>query len=135
MSWIVVVAVLVAGILSSFTDWFFMGVLFHERYGRYPETWWPRDKTSESMPIVYSTALGFVTSAAVIAICAMAGVDGIWSGIKVAFLIWLAGSFVQVATTQIWIRIDPLVSLAHAAGYLARFLIAGIAAGIALPML
>jgi len=134
MSWIVVVAVLVAGILSSFTDWFFMGVLFHERYGRYPETWWPRQK-AETMPILYSTALGFITSAAVIAICAMAGVDGIWSGIKVAFLIWLAGSFVQVATTQIWIRIDPLVSLAHAAGYLARFLIAGIAAGIALPML
>jgi len=134
MSWIVIVAVLVAGILSSFTDWLFMGVLFHERYGRYPETWWPRQKT-ETMPILYSTALGFITSAAVIAICATAGVDGVWSGIKIAFLVWLAGSFVQVVTTQIWVKIDPLVSVAHAAGYLARFLIAGIAAGIALPML
>jgi hypothetical protein len=33
------------------------------------------------------------------------------------------------------VRIDPKVSIAHALGYLARFLIAGVAAGIALPLL
>ncbi|HEX4862035.1 MAG TPA: hypothetical protein VFV07_12420 [Rhizomicrobium sp.] len=135
MSWIVLVAVVAAGTLSSFTDWLFMGRLFHERYQVYPDTWWPRDKKTETMPILYSTALGFITAAAVIALCAMAGVDGIVSGLKVAVVAWLAGSFVQVATTQIWVRIDPYVSLAHGLGYLVRFLIAGIAAGIALPMM
>lgn len=135
MSWIVLVAVFAAGTIATFTDWYFMGVLFHDRYQRYPETWWPRDKATETMPIIYSSALGYVTAAAVIALCAMAGVDDIWSGIKVAFLAWLAGSLVQVATTHIWVRIDASVSVAHALGYLARFLIAGIAAGIALPML
>ena len=134
MSWIVLVAVFAAGTISTFTDWYFMGVLHHDRYGRYPETWWPRDR-ADTMPILYSSALGYVTAAAVIALCALAGVDGIVSGLKVAFIAWLAGSFVQVATTQIWVRIDPSVSLAHGLGYLARFLIAGIAAGIALPML
>jgi hypothetical protein len=133
MSWIVLAAVFAAGTLASFTDWFFMGVLYHDRYGRYPETWWPRKK-ADTMPILYSTALGYITAACVIGLCAMAGVDGVWSGIKVAVLAWLAGSFVQVATTQIWVRIDERVSIAHALGYLARFLIAGIAAGIALPM-
>ncbi len=134
MSWIVLVAVFAAGIVASFTDWYFMGVLFHDRYFRFPDTWWPRQK-SEPMPIVYSTALGFITAAAVIALCALAGVDDVASGLKVAFIAWLSGSFVQVATTQIWVRIDPWVSLAHGLGYLARFLIAGVAAGIALPML
>jgi hypothetical protein len=134
MSWIVLIAVFAAGTISTFTDWLFMGVLFHDRYQRHPETWWPR-AGNETMPIVYSSALGYVTAAATIALCAMTGVDGVWSGVKVAFIAWLAGSFVQVATTHIWIRIDPAVSLAHGAGYLARFLIAGIAAGIALPML
>ncbi len=134
MSWIVVVAVLVAGVLSSFTDWYFMGVLHHDKYMIYRETWWPREQ-SDTKPIVYSSALAFITVAAVMALCAMAGVSDIWGGIKVAFLAWLAGSFVQVATTQIWIRIDWRVSIAHGLGYLARFLIAGIAAGIALPMM
>src|SRR3569832_2132624 len=66
--------------------------------------------------------------------CAMAGVDSVWSGIKVGFIAWLAGSFVQVATPHIWVRIDLNVTIAHALGYLARFLIAGIAAGFALPL-
>jgi hypothetical protein len=134
MSWIILAAVFVAGTIATFTDWYFMGVLFHDRYQAYPETWWPRDKSTETMPILYSSALGYVTAAAVIALCAMAGVDSVWSGIKVAFIAWLAGSFVQVVTTHIWVRIDVRVSVAHALGYLARFLIAGIAAGIALPM-
>jgi hypothetical protein len=134
MSWIIVVAILVAGVIGSFTDWYFMGVLFHDRHQRYPQTWWPREG-NETMPIVYSSALGLVTAAAVMALCALAGVNGIAGGLKVAFIAWLAGSFVQVVTTQLWVRIDPSVSVAHALGYLARFLIAGIAAGIALPML
>lgn len=134
MSWIVLVAVFAAGTVSTFTDWYFMGVLFHDRYGRFPETWWPR-KGSEQMPILYSCALGYITAAAVFALCALAGVDGIVSGLKVAVIAWLAGSFVQVATTQLWVKIDPAVSVAHGLGYLARFLIAGLAAGIALPML
>ncbi|MEI9930603.1 MAG: hypothetical protein WDM89_08645 [Rhizomicrobium sp.] len=133
MSWIIVIAVFIAGTLASFTDWFFMGQLFHERYQRFPETWWPR-AGNETMPILYSTALGYITAAAVIWLCVLAGVDGVMSGLKVAFIAWLAGSFVQVATTHIWVRIDPMVSVAHALGYLARFIIAGIAAGIALPM-
>jgi hypothetical protein len=135
MSWIVLAAVFIAGTVATFTDWYFMGVLFHDRYGTYPETWWPRDRSTETKPILYSSALGYVTAAAVIALCAMAGVGDVWGGIKVAVIAWLAGSFVQVATTHIWVRIDPKVSIAHALGYLARFLIAGIAAGIALPLL
>jgi hypothetical protein len=134
MSWIVLVAVFAAGTIASFTDWYFFGVLYHDRYFIFPETWWPREP-SNTKPILYSTALGYITAAAVIALCAMAGVDGIWSGIKVAFIAWLSGAFVQVATTYIWIRIDLRVTIAHAVGYLARFLIAGIAAGIALPLL
>jgi len=133
MSWVILAAVFVAGTIATFTDWYFMGVLFHDRYRIYPETWWPRQQ-SDTKPILYSSALGYVTAAAVIALCAMAGVGDVWSGIKVAFIAWLAGSFVQVVTTYIWVRIDARVSIAHALGYLARFLIAGIAAGIALPM-
>jgi hypothetical protein len=134
MSWIVVAAVFVAGTLATFTDWYFMGVLYHDRYAIYPETWWPAQGRNTNR-ILYSSALGYVTAAAVVALCAMAGVDSVWSGIKVAAIAWLSGSFVQVVTTHIWVRIDLRVTIAHAIGYLARFLIAGIAAGIALPHL
>ncbi|HVZ91856.1 MAG TPA: DUF1761 domain-containing protein [Rhizomicrobium sp.] len=134
MSWVIPVAVLIAGVLASFTDWYFMGVLHHERYMTYPDTWWPRDRGGETRPILYSASLGFVTAAAVVALCAMVGVGDVWGGLKVACIAWFAGPLVQVATTQLWIRIDWRVSMAHALGYLARFVIAGVAAGIALPL-
>jgi len=37
--WMLVAATFVAGTLASFTDWLFMGVLFHGRYMRFPEVW------------------------------------------------------------------------------------------------
>ncbi len=136
MSWIVVAAVFAAGTIATFSDWLFMGVLFHDRYQRYPETWWPQLRLQgDRRAILFSSALGYVTAAAVIALAAMAGVDSIGGGIKVAVLAWIAGPLVHTITTNLWVRIDPLVSAAHGAGYLARFLIAGIAAGIALPLL
>jgi hypothetical protein len=38
---IVIGATVVAGVLGSFTDWLFMGVLFHDAYNRHPEIWRP----------------------------------------------------------------------------------------------
>jgi hypothetical protein len=134
MIWILV-AIVVAGFLASFTDWFFMGVLFKDRYERYPEVWWPQIREKgETRPIIYSTALGFVTAAAVIALCAAANVQTIMGGLGIAALAALAGPFVTTITNGFWIKFDPMVTLAHTAGYVVRFLIAGIAAGIVLPL-
>ena len=44
----------------------------------------------------------------------------------------MAGPLVVGLTNGLWIRIDPAITFAHALGYLARFLIAGAAAGIVL---
>jgi hypothetical protein len=131
MDWKLTAAVLGAGIVASFTDWLFMGVLFHGRYNTYPETWWPRQK-ADTRAILYSTALGFITSAAVVGLCAMLGASGLHSALAVAVLAWAAGPLVGTITNGIWIKIDPAVTFAHSLGYLARFLIAGIAASIAL---
>jgi hypothetical protein len=133
MTWQLVVAVLAAGIVSSFTDWLFMGVLFHDRYNKYPETWWPRaTKADETRPILYSTAIGFITAAAVIALCEIAGAHGLKADLTLAVIAWAAGPLVVCITNGLWVRIDPAVTFAHSLGYLVRFLIAGVAASIVL---
>jgi hypothetical protein len=133
MDWKLAVAVLAAGAISSFTDWLFMGVLFKDRYGKYPETWWPRaNQADEIKPILYSTAIGFITAAAVIALCEMVGTHDLTSALEVAVIAWAAGPLVVSITTGLWVRIDPAITFAHCLGYLARFLVAGIAASIAL---
>lgn len=133
MHWQIIVAVIVAGLLSSFTDWFFMGVLFSDRYQKYPDTWWPRSgRAAERGAIIWSTALGFITSAAVVLLCVEAGVTSVGGAMVVAALAAAAGPLVTTITNGMWIRIDPAVTFAHTVGYIVRFLIAGLAAGIAL---
>lgn len=134
MHWMLIAAVIVAGVLSSLTDWFFMGVLFHDRYNKYPETWWLRSgsQDAERGAILWSTALGFITAAAVVLLCVYAGVTSITGGLTVAALAAAAGPLVTTITNGMWIRIDPAVTATHAIGYIVRFLIAGIAAGFAL---
>jgi hypothetical protein len=133
MTWKLIAAIIASGIISSFTDWFFMGVLFHDRYQKYPETWWPRSgQATERGAIMSSTALGFVTAAAVALLCEYAGVTSIIGGLIVGTLAAAAGPLVISPTAGMWIKIDPMVTVAHTVGYIVRFLIAGLAAGIAL---
>ena len=128
-------AVLAAGILSTFTDWLFMGVLFHDAYNTYPEVWRPGIREGKDKgAIIWASVLGFVISAGVIALCAVAGVSGIWSGLGVALLAWIAGPPVVIIINNVFVKIDAKITVAHCLGYLARMLIAGAAAGIVLPL-
>jgi hypothetical protein len=128
MNWHVIVAILVAGIVATFTDWFFFGVLFHDRYMKYPETWWPRSgPEAERTSIIWSSLLDFVTAAAVVILCIYAGVHSIKGALIVAALAAAAGPLVTTVTNGFWIRIDSSVTAAHTAGYIVRFLIAGAA--------
>ena len=66
MNWIAVAAILGAGTLAAFTDWLFMGVLFHAEYNRYPEVWWPGLREGKEMAaIIWSSAIGYVMTAAI----------------------------------------------------------------------
>ncbi len=126
--------ILAAGALGILTDWLFMGVLFHDAYNTYPEIWRPhiRDGGDKSA-IVWASALGFVMSAGVIALCTLVGAGDVWSGLGVAFLAWAAGPLSVIVVNGLFVKLDPRITFAHCLGYLARMLIAGGAAGLALP--
>lgn len=128
-------AVFAAGILGTFTDWLFMGVLFHDAYNSYPEIWRPGIRAGKDKGvIIWASILGFIMSAGVIALCAVAGVEGVWSGLGVALLVWIAGPLVVIVINGLFVKLDPKITFAHCLGYLARLLIAGAAAGIVLPL-
>lgn len=133
MLWMLVAAVVVSGTLATFTDWLFMGVLFHQHYNRYPEIWWPsfREK-GDKTAIIYSSILAYATSAAIVALCAVTHSHGMLNALLLAVLAWIAGPVVVLVTNGFWIKIDPRVTFAHTLGWLARFLLAGGAAGFVL---
>ena len=128
-----IAAIVAAGTIATFTDWLFMGVLFHQHYNRYPEVWWPsfREK-GDQKAIIYSSVLAYATAAGVVLLCSVANARGFAETLELSVLAWIAGPLVVVVTNGFWIKIDPRVTFAHATGYLARFIIAGAAAGLVL---
>jgi hypothetical protein len=131
--WRIVLAVFIAGTLGALTDWLFMGALFHDRYDRYPEIWRPgvrhgKDRTA----IVSASLLGYAMTAGVVGLCAVAQIDSMAAGLVVALLAWVAGPLIVVVVNGTFVKLDPRITIAHAAGYLARMLLAGASAGIAL---
>jgi hypothetical protein len=124
-------AIAIGGTLATFTDWLFMGVLFHAHYNRYPEVWWPSFRQQgDRATILYSSALAYVTVAAIVALCNAAHIRGITAALELSLLAWLGGPAIVLVTNGLWIKIDPRITFAHLLGWLARFGIAGFAAGI-----
>ena len=126
-----ILAIVVAGFVASFTDWLFMGVLFHDRYLRYPEVW--REEVrggNDRTAVIYSCALDFVAAAGIVALCVLADINTFWPAIGVAVFAWIAGPLVITITNGFFMKLDWAVVGAHCAGYLVRFLIAGIAVAI-----
>lgn len=129
----ILLGILVAGALGGLTDWLLMGVLFHQAYNRFPEVWRPgiREGT-ERRAIIISSLLGFVMTAAVVGLCCVARVHDVAGGLGVAALAWLAGPPVVIVVNGLFVKIDPKITAAHCAGYLARMLLAGVAGGVVL---
>ena len=131
MSGMIVLAILVAGIAATFTDWLFMGVLFHDRYMKYPEVWREgivggKDRSA----VIYSCALDFVAAAGIVGLCVLADIHTLWPAIGVALLAGIAGPVVIMITTGFFMKIDWYVVAAHSVGYVVRFLLAAIAVAI-----
>jgi hypothetical protein len=135
MHWIAVAAILGAGTLAAFTDWLFMGVLFHAEYYRYPEVWWPGLREGkETAAIIWSSAIGYVMTAAIFILCALARVHSIPAGLTVAAIAWIAGPLGVIVINGFFIKMAPKITFSHCTGYLVRFAIAGAAAGFVFSM-
>jgi len=125
-------AVLAAGLVSSFTDWFFAGVLFHEKYNAYPEVWRPALRQSDTAAIAGSIALGFLTSGSFIVACLAFGVRGYEGTLKLAVLCWLMVPLPLLITNALFIKLHALVVVSHLLGWLAKLLVAALAVALLL---
>jgi hypothetical protein len=119
-------AALAAGIASSCTDWFFTGILFHDKYLAYPEVW--RSRKGEGSTIAWATLLGFLTALSFMAACSVFGINGYSHALTFAAISWIMVPVPLIITNALYIKLHPLVVLAHVLGWLARLMIAAICA-------
>jgi len=126
-------AVLSAGVVYSFTDWFFGGILFHDKYLAYPEVWRQTGGRSETPAVAWSVVLGFLTAAAFMGVSVTFAVHGYGALLRLAGLCWLMVPVPLLITNALFIKIQPLTVLSHALGWLAKLAIAAIIAAWLLP--
>jgi hypothetical protein len=115
-------ALLVAGVGTSLTDWLFFGVLFHDKNNVYPEVWRPR-QGSEIGKVAWSTLLTLFTCAMFIHACEHFELSTLHYKFAFAMAIWLIACVPMIVTNGIWMKLHPLVSLAYVLGWLAKLLV------------
>lgn len=132
-AWRYVLALVVASVATSFSDWYFMGVLFHDKYLAYPEVWRHRgDKRAENLAIAWSTLTGVLSAAAFLWLAARLGVAADNRVFLLAAGLWLAGPVPLLLTQAAFIKIHHLNTVAALAGWLARFVLFAVAARLIL---
>jgi len=115
-------AALIGALLGSLADWLFAGVIFHGRYQIHPEVWRPGAGAVRSR-IVLAQALALVTSAAFVALAWKLHQTDRIGTLKLAAMVWLIGPLPLLLTNGLFIKIDPLVTASHAAGWLVKLLL------------
>jgi hypothetical protein len=126
MDWRFLAVVVGGSILASFTDWLFMGVLFHEKYLHAPEIWRTHPSLTGTPRIIYSQVIGVIACAAYAYLCLMLDAVTVPSALMVAVLVWLAGVVVILSQMVLWMKLHPLIGLSHALGWLTRLVITGL---------
>jgi intracellular septation protein A len=119
-------AALIGALLGSLADWLFAGVLFHGRYQVHPEVWRP-GAGAQRHRIILAQAFALVTSAAFVALAWKLRQTDVQGNLKLAAMIWLIGPLPLLVTNGLFIKIDPLVTASHAAGWLVKLLLIGAA--------
>ncbi|MGH9678283.1 MAG: hypothetical protein ACRD36_14350 [Candidatus Acidiferrum sp.] len=127
-------AVLASGVAASFTDWFFMGFLFHGKYAEAPEIWRLQPGQTQTSVVAFSELIGLVACAAFIYLCHWTGaLPNLRADIHMAAVAWVLAPVPLILTNVLWIKFHPLVGLSHMLGWLARFLVTGVIAYWLLP--
>ncbi|MFL5271546.1 MAG: DUF1761 domain-containing protein [Anaeromyxobacteraceae bacterium] len=117
-------AVLVAGLASSMTDWLFGGVLFHEKYKAFPEVWRNAGGAAERNAILASVALSFLACAAFALAVRALDITGWSRTLLLAVLTWAAGPLPTLATNGLFIKLHPSVIASNSIGWLVKLMLA-----------
>lgn len=120
---------LIAGVLSVFTSWLWMGCVFHPFQKLTPQTWRTETGLSHSL----SSALHLVAAVGIALFYTIVTSDessafagGIAGAIRFAFIYWAIFALPILLSAAIYIKLHPLVVLGQLLDWLSTSLLATI---------
>ena len=131
MNWTRMVStVLVAGSVTSLTDWLFMGDWLYNRYDKNPEIWRHPHGQGEMRAIAWAAPLPFVTCAVFMLLCTGLRLHLYGEALKLAVAIWLIGPLPLLIVNGLFIKLHPVVTASYSVGWLLKLVIAALAVGL-----
>ena len=123
-----VLAILAAGFVSSMTDWFFGGILFHDKYLETPEVWRQSvNKGGEGKAVAGSIALGFLTAAVFAFVCARLNFHSYEVTLKLAVAVWMMVAVPILITNSLFMKLHPALVFSHSLGWLVKLAVCALA--------
>jgi len=116
-----------SGIVSSLTDWFFMGDWLYKRYDKHSEIWRYSRGEGESKAIAWASPFPFLTCAFFALICHRLQLHQYSSALKLALAVWLMCPLPLIVTNALFIKVEPAIAAAHSLGWLVKLILAAAA--------
>jgi hypothetical protein len=123
----IALAVLASAVISSLTDWLFMGDWLYKRYDRNPEIWRYRGGEGENKAILWSSVLPFLTCGVFVLLCGGLHINSYNGTFTLALAIWLIGPLPLTIVNSLWIKLSPAIATSHALGWLVKLALAALA--------
>ncbi|MFZ0772185.1 MAG: hypothetical protein WCA49_03075 [Candidatus Sulfotelmatobacter sp.] len=126
----IALAVLASGVVSSLTDWLFMGDWLYKRYDRHPEIWRYQGGQGESKAILWSSVLPFLTCGVFVLVCSRLHLFLYRETFKLALAIWLIGPLPLTIVNALWMKLSAAISASYALGWLVKLTLAALAVAL-----
>jgi hypothetical protein len=123
-------AVLTSGVVSSLTDWLFMGDWLYKRYDRHPEIWRFAGGQGETKAILWASLFPFLTCSVFVFVCARLHLFSATATLKLALAIWLIGPLPLLVVHSLFMKVTPAITASYAVGWLVKFIVAGLAVAL-----
>ena len=132
MNWRFWAATVAGLVLANLIDWLFAGVLFHDRYNTHPEVW--RVNGPNPSALIAAQVLTVPTVVGLIAVMIWTGQISVSGSLILAVFIWAVAAAPPIIANALFIKIDPLVTLSHTLGWLAKLAAVGASASLILRL-
>jgi hypothetical protein len=131
MSWTrIVLAILVSGVLSSLTDWLFMGDWLYRRYDRSPEIWRYPKGAGENKAILWSSVFPFLTCGVFVLVCNGLRLYSNRESCELAAAIWLIGPLPLTIVNALWMKLSAPLALSFSVGWLVKLIVAALSVAL-----
>ena len=99
----------IAGLLSIFTSWFWMGFVFHRYQRLTPNTWRPENNRSYMISSVITFLSCIAIATVFLLVARMGGVfaGGLPGALRFAAVVWMAWSAPLIVNAAVFINLHP----------------------------